>query len=64
MFLILKIQFKHVNSKLNKVMLVLYGFFGLQVREVPLVLQGRWVPRETLEYKEKREIPEVKEHLE
>lgn len=64
MFLILKIQFKHVNSKLNKVMLVLYGFFGLQVREVPLVLQGRWVPRETPEYKEKREIPEVKEHLE
>lgn len=64
MFLILKIQFKHVNSKLNKVMLVLYGFFGLQVREVPLVLQGRWVPKETPEYKEKREIPEVKEHLE
>lgn len=45
-------------------MLVLYGFFGLQVREVPLVLQGRWVPREAPEYKEKREILEVREHLE
>lgn len=52
------------QSPISKVPSLNTPTITLKVREVPLVLQGRWVPKETPEYKEKREIPEVKEHLE